>query len=112
MQYIYNFPELQAEVWAGNMDWFRTPKLFQTKLSKLQGVERIIINGPIHTYKELQDSFQARTGLPILSRKEVGKSIPSKSLCLYFVDNIESKNQFILDFDKQIGEYGEILAIE
>jgi hypothetical protein len=112
MQYIYNFPELRPSVWAGNMDWFRAQQTFQTKLSELQGVQRIVVNGPFYVYKELQDKFQTRCGLPIVPREEVGPCLPSNTLALYFVEYPTSLEQFTQDFGLQIGEYGKILPLE
>lgn len=111
MQYIYNFPELRPSVWAGNMDWFRNQKIFQKRVSELQGVERIVINGPFYVYKELQETFQTKCGLPIVSREEIGAALPSKTLALYFVEYPESLEQFTQDFGLQVGEYGKILPL-
>jgi hypothetical protein len=112
MHYIYNFPEIKPKLWVGNMDWFRNQQLFQKKLSELHGVERIIINGPFFLYEELQEKFQTRSTLPILSREEVGPILPLNTLSLYFVENQNSMKQFTIDFHKRIGEYGEILSLE
>ena len=103
---------MKTNIWVANMDWFRNQQLFQKKLSQLDGVERIVINGPFFVYQELQEKFQTRCALPILSREEVGIMLPPHTLALYFVENKNSMKQFTIDFHKRIGDYGEVLPLD
>jgi hypothetical protein len=111
MQYIYNFPELKPGIWAGNTEWFRTPTLFLKKLSAFPGLEQIVINGPLILYEELQASYKTNYGVPIVSREMIGPTLPPNTLSLYFVNYKSSVRQFEKDFEKTLGDYGEVLPL-
>lgn len=108
--YIYQFPEIRPGLRVGNMDWFRTPKLFRRKLDALGGIDQIIINGPINRYTENIGHFQEILGIPILGREEA--KLSDRTLLLYYVDFPDSLEMFTQDFGMKIVEYGKIVPSE
>lgn len=112
MSYIYQFPELKPGVRAGNMDWFRMPKLLGRKIAALGDVERVVVNGPMNVYENGQKKLTLETGLPVMSRIEVGDVLPAGTLSLYFTNWPTGGDAFKRDFGLIVGEYGKIIMIE
>lgn len=109
---ICNFPELKPNLWAGNIDWFKTPKMFKTKLDRLQNVQQIVVNGSMLTYGEMPQKIREKCNLPVLERDEVGDVLPPYTLSLYFMDREDSLSQFTQDFGYKVEKYGKILPLE
>lgn len=108
--YIYQFPEIRPGLRVGNMDWFRTPKLFSRKLAALGEIRQIVINGPINVYTDGIDRLQEIVGIPILAREEA--KLSERTLLLYYVDRPESLEAFTRDFGMKIVDYGKIVPSE
>ncbi len=106
--YIYDFPELRHGIRVGNTDWLRTAKLLKTKLSNLDGIDRVVVDDPCNIYVNLLQKVQAICEIPIVNRRDVSEPFLAKSLILYNVQREDGIKQFQLDFGYCVGEYGKL----